>query len=94
MTNVIWKFKITPAGPDVLMPKGSRILSVDNQRESIVCWAAVDPLQELVPRKIVVVGTGHTGGPFEIDIFKLPFIGTVLLDNGDFAFHLFDGGEH
>ena len=90
MAKVIWKFKITPAGPDVLIPKGSRILSVDNQHESIVCWAAVDPLQELVPRRIVVVGTGH---PLFEEIFKLPFIGTVLLDNGNFAFHLFDGGE-
>ena len=90
MTNVIWKFKVLPAGPDVLMPKGSRILSVDNQHESIVCWAAVDPLQELVPRRIVVAGTGHI--PF-VDTFKLPFIGTVLLDRGNFAFHLFDGGE-
>ena len=89
--NDIWKFPITPGAPYTLMPKGARILSADNQRGVIVCWAVVDPLQVHVPRRVIIVGTGHR--QYAEDTFKLPFIGTVLLDNGLLAFHLFDGGE-
>ena len=91
MMNEIWKFPITPANSHTLMPKGSRILSVGNQREVIVCWAVVDPLQVHVPRRIIILGTGHSH--LDEGIFKLPFIGTVFLNKGTFAFHLFDGGE-
>ena len=92
MMNEIWKFPITPANPYTLMPKEARILSADNQRDTIVCWAVVDPLHAHVPRRIIILGTGHSH-PIDEGFFKLPFIGTVLLYNGTLAFHLFDGGE-
>ena len=82
MMSEIWKFKITSSAINdpILMPKGARILSVGVQRRAIVCWAVVDPLQVPVFRRIVVARTGYSH--LDESVFKLPFIGTVLLDKG------------
>jgi hypothetical protein len=77
----------------VLMPKGARILSVDQQAmtrsDMLQLWAQVDlNEQSMAERKLLVYGTGHK-------MLAEPgrFIGTVLTQGGALVWHIYDAGE-
>ena len=70
------------------MPKGSECLAFQNQRESPVLWALVDPDPSVPtePRGFYFYGTGHL-----LDFQAVGrFIGTAQFLNGDLVFHLFE----
>lgn len=72
---------------ELLLPTGAKILSVANQRETIVLYALVDKeIKTEEVFKFVVRGTGH---PVDFQIDDYTFLGTVKLMNGSFMFHVF-----
>lgn len=88
MPRSIWKFPLPMRG-GVEMPKGARILSVHMQNGQPQVWALVDPQAPLVKRRLRVYGTGW-------DVLDDPvgvFLGTYLIEGGQYVFHVFDAGE-
>lgn len=102
--KTIWKFKVDIEDETfVLMPRGAKILFAATQNirvagdpllrtaeEILIVWAIIDPVEDKVRRRLFVVGTGH---PIHDEMAELPFVGTVLMSQGELVFHLFDGGE-
>lgn len=76
----------------VMMPKGARIVHVDQQplqpQGTLQLWALVDKRADIVQRKLRVFGTGHAcyGQPGV-------FLGTVLYNGGALVWHVYDAGE-
>ena len=84
----IYKFKLDIEDMRLVrMPKGAKILSVQNQREEVCIWAEVDPDAHQTIRRIAIHGTGHTVTPGG------QFVGTFQLSGGDFVGHVYDHGE-
>ena len=83
--SVIWKFPIANIC-EVTMPKGAELLSVGEILGGIFLWAKVDPAKELETRCFHVYGTGHNipSG------LNLSFIGTAIIRQGDYVFHIFE----
>jgi len=56
----IWKFSLNVCGSQsISMPKGAKILTVQQQFDSPVLWAIVDPDQgDFEQREIRIYGTG------------------------------------
>lgn len=87
----IWQYNLSIVGQqNIIMPKGAELLSVSVQHGLPALWARVDETAGMVPRAIVLIETGRRGNEGQK---KLQFIGTVLLDDGDYVAHFFDGGE-
>lgn len=93
--NRIFKYTLgLAAEKQIDMPRGASILSVGMQcetlrlgkRETIRLWAHIDDAMPAEPRTFVVYGTGHQTRPPE----DLKFIGTVLMMDGDFVWHVFE----
>lgn len=90
--ELMYKYVVRPY-EEVVMHKGAIIYSVDQDsyEDEVAIWAAVDPNEPMVVRKIETVMTGG----------KLPekstqFIGTVRLKVEGYAIiiiHVFDHGE-
>ncbi len=87
--NTVWKYTLPYADDMVVleMPKGAKILSIQEQNTVITLWADVDPNASLVKRTIRWAGTGHP-----IDHYVC-FIGTVQQHGGQLVWHFFDMGE-
>jgi len=84
----IFKYTISISPRELLvLPKGSTILSTENQRESLVIWALVDKSEEEDEEYAIhVVGTGAEIAPnFDLGTF----LGTVLFEQGTWVFHVF-----
>lgn len=69
---------------DVLLPAGSKILSVQMQRGSLQLWALVKETARHVPYTILIFQTGDT----------LPknyglYVDTFQMQQGDLVFHVF-----
>jgi hypothetical protein len=84
----IWKYELGAPINVVPMPKGAKILSVANQYGKMVAYALVDPQADREDRVLEVVGTGHEPNFTEDDNPK--FLGTVVLQGGEFMFHIFE----
>ena len=71
------------------LPKGAEILSCGLQNNKNFCvWAKVDPNQtEMVEVEFYIFGTGCPI-PDEIDN-GLQFIGTVMISDGRYVYHIF-----
>lgn len=86
MTKQIHKYDIVPvSGNCIPMPDNATILSIQAQRDNICIWALVDVTAPFVMRKFDVFGTGFT-----IDDTARKYLGTVLVQNGDFVWHVFE----
>lgn len=84
----IWKYPLDITDNQTLkMPKGAKILSIQNQTHSPTIWALVDTEAELETRYINCYGTGHY---INEDLSKLNFIGTVQSNNNLLVFHFFE----
>jgi hypothetical protein len=85
----VLKYELQPGRTSLVLPAGSRVLSVGYQRGAVVMWvlALVDkaPSSE---HHFLAVGTGH---PYDSEAFG-PFIGTVRFpeDEGGLVFHVFE----
>jgi hypothetical protein len=82
----VWKYRLalTSNAQSVLMPLGTQVLSLQLQLEEPVLWAKVYTEAPVVPRYFAFVGTG----------LSVPensgYVGTLLLENGSRALHLFE----
>lgn len=86
----IYKY-VVPLEGEIELPKGSRILSFQIQREDPCIWVLVDPLEEaLEARQFRIVGTGH---PMGEDLESGVYLGTVQMANGALVWHLFERRE-
>ena len=85
---VIWKYSIDfphPNGQVMELPIGAEILHVDKQLQDVISfWAKVDPQAPKEVRHFTVVATGQEFDP------ELKHVGTFLLHDGTFVFHLFE----
>lgn len=85
MKNTIWKFALALTGSqEIRMPENAQILSVQYQADNLVLWAIVNPAKPIVPRTIMIFGTGH----LLPDLDLRNFIGTV--QDGGLVWHVFE----
>lgn len=84
----VWKFNLEIVGRStVTMPRGARILYVDDQDPGdryLQLWAEVDPHALSENRHFAVVGTGH---PLPEERYHL---GSVLQFNGKLVWHVYE----
>jgi len=87
--SAVWKYEIPVEGEiEIVMPKGSKILSFQVQREKPCIWALVNPEEKLKQSyRFILVGTGHLIGSAIDSIIE--YIGTVQMYHGDLILHLF-----
>lgn len=84
--KTIWKIPLIVAGEqDILLPKGSEILSCQFQHGMLCLWAEVDHKACKETRIISIFGTGHPilEGSFE-------YITTVQEAKGDLVWHIYE----
>jgi len=83
--KTIYKYVLYPSMNFYMMPEGAKILKVDAQEGDICLWAEVDPNAMHASRRIETYGTGVNmpADPGE-------YLGTVLLENGQLVFHVYD----
>lgn len=70
----------------VPMPKGSLLLSVQDQRGKLCLWVLVNENNPQVNRMVFVIGTGNPikGNPGQY---------VASAQQGPYVWHVFDGGE-
>ena len=85
----IWKAEVEIDNfQNVVMPAGSKVLSIANQFGQTCIWFAVpDTKAEKVNVTIRMIGTGHSVGDDEFD--NMSFIGTVMKGGGARVYHAF-----
>ena len=92
---------LLPAHGTVLninLPKGSEVLTVDEQHNCGYMWTLVDTDQPIELRIFMVVGTGHDLVEYknqfnihtDIRQLKKNYIGTFQLSDGRLVYHVFD----
>lgn len=73
--KTIWKYVLSPAREqELLLPKGSKILSAGMQMDDVCIWVLCSDKALLTPRRVLVVGTGHPAD----DLHGHQFVGTVV----------------
>lgn len=70
----------------VLMPDGSKVLTVQVQKGKPCLWAECNPDKEPVLRTFLIRGTGH---PIDDDI-KKEYIGTIQILESQIVYHVFE----
>jgi hypothetical protein len=70
---------------ELTLPENSKILSVENQRDSIVLYALTGEELTTCTYSIIIQGTGYPAD----DVVGAQFIGTVSLYNSLWVFHVF-----
>lgn len=90
MADVIHKYQLNLSYQQkVKMREGAKILSVGVQKGEVMVWVEESLDAEYVHRHIYGVVTGQGLPAFE----RKTYIGTVLLAEDTFVFHLYDAGE-
>lgn len=75
----------------IVMPAGSRLLSVQAQRGKPQLWAMVDTDAPTVIREFALCGTGHDAT--WVAVRGGVYVGTFQMNDDSLVFHLFDLGE-
>jgi hypothetical protein len=86
----VFKYRLPELGLfELALPSGAEILHFDSQGNSgLFIWALVDPEAAPVDRRFRLVGTGH---PVTLRADqRLAYVGSTLVDGGNFVFHLFE----
>ena len=84
--KTIYKYPLSITDVQTIwMPSGAKILSVQEQRDTLCLWAAVDRDNIEAPRTILIVGTGNPM-PYTCN----DFIGTVQTNGGALVWHVFE----
>jgi hypothetical protein len=85
--KTIWKFELTPnRTQSVPLPSGAQLLTVQTKGDNApLLWVLVDP-DMLVEERYLGIYTTNTALPDDPG----RYIGTFLLYEGDFEFHLFE----
>lgn len=90
--NTIYKYPIEIEDNFVIvMPEGSKPLTVQLQNGSPYLWVLVDPDKQCVPYDFTLMGTGHIHSGDEIN--HEWYIGTFQMMGGGLVFHLFGNFE-
>ena len=90
MNKVIWKFKLEICDEQkILMPKGAKILSVQQQAGELFLWALYDPEKRKEERIIYIYGTRNSIQNHPVR----KFIGTVQTQNGFLVWHVFEASN-
>lgn len=71
---------------EVSMPKGAKIIAVQNQDESLCIWAEVNPDAPNERRFFHVYGTGHVMH----EECEETYLGTAQFQRGELVFHLYE----
>jgi hypothetical protein len=82
--RAVWKFVLHP-NANVMMPIGTKPLSVHAQGDDICLWAEVETEANHEARRFIVVGTGH-----QVPQDAGAFLGSAFLDDGRYVFHVFE----
>ena len=92
--TTIWKYDLGVAmEQEIAMPEGSKILTVQMQKDRPRLWVAVNPALPKVMRRIFMLGTGYElPGLDKLPSISLAYVGTFQVGGGDLVFHIFDGG--
>jgi len=86
--KTIYKFPIfTDDVQKISVPKGAKILCVQNQFGTPCVWAVVDPNEKR--KEDITVHTFGTGHPIE-NYSPGGYIGTYQLQDGGLVFHVFN----
>lgn len=87
--KAIWKWDI-PLGDEFSfkMPKGAKILCIQEQHDFPKLLAIVDTSQEGEERRFITYGTGH-----EMRSGDHVYVGTYQLHRGRLVFHVFEIAE-
>ena len=80
----IWKFALDIGNNRLVVPKGSRLLSLAAQHNVPTIWVECTDTKLSDIWEITGVVTGH-----EYEEIDGEFIGTAILDNGSFVVHYF-----
>lgn len=78
---------------EIKLPRGARILKVDNQKEYPTIWFLTSfPFEEipLVKRNIYMFETGQV---ISKDLERMSYIGTVSFYQGSLVYHFYTGYE-
>lgn len=88
--KTIYKYKLSLESDIVFinMPMDAFVIHVDIQHGDVYLWAMVDTDAAMERRIFRVIGTGH---PAE-DVGLTQHIGSFLVLNGTYVFHIFDVG--
>jgi hypothetical protein len=71
----------------VKMPRCAKVLTVQVQRGVPCIWAAVDPLQPYLDRRVFrIVGTGQSFMRESVN----RYVGTFQMFGGDLVYHVFE----
>ena len=85
--KTIWKYPLVLGQRQTIcIPKGFKILTVQEQHGVICLWAEVIPPSQLENVIIKVVGTGHAEVT-DVD----EYLGTVQTNSGLFVWHIYRG---
>lgn len=86
MSKVVYKYPLHSHVYNVALPSGAEVLCAKVQNGDICIWALVDPaIRDADARRFLVVGTGQ-----ELPEQELKYIDTVLLEQGQWVFHVFE----
>lgn len=82
----IWKWRLTVTDSQIiLMPRGAKILDVQNVKGIASIWALCDPNMECEARQIEIYGTGNI-----VPDNPGTYIGTFQIAQGELIFHVFE----
>lgn len=82
--KVIWKYPVVSGHFSLHMPRGARILCVQEQRDAVVLWAETEVGAPPETRRFTLLSTGET---FQFDG---AYLGTIQTLDGEFVFHLYE----
>lgn len=83
----IYKYEISPFGETMVkVPRGSKVLSVQTQRDAPFLWIAHSNNKDLVERYFCAYPTGESPGVSPI----MTYIGTYQWQDGNLVAHLFE----
>ncbi len=89
MSKVIFKYVLDITDRQtVLLPKYSKILTVQMQNGEACIWVLCDLNQPYMSRIIKCYGTGNTI-PDSLDLY----LGTIQSNGGGLVWHFFDAGD-
>lgn len=81
--KTIHKYVLPQPVNDVVTHDGAEFLAAAEQYGQITIWAEVDTSKPKKVRTVHVVGTGGQVPP------RLDYLGTVLLADGEYVFHVY-----
>lgn len=86
--KAVWKYILPETTSTVLIPKDSKILTVQAQFSQVTIWALINDTEaEKEERKFQIIGTGKEG---EIGHDLGDYIGTFQMNGGMHVFHVFE----